>query len=149
MTLAPLLIALGALQAPNPCDAPRSAYPPCVGVPVVLWFCGPIATGPLTYAIAVDGIQQPATGTLVRYGYNVYGQHLEAPNDVSQGGQVQYITPGTVTMQTPGAHTVTVTYGSGQVASMPMIGATTVTSVTEFGPDGKPLVTACPAVARQ
>jgi hypothetical protein len=149
MTMFLLALTFTSSQAINPCDLTRLMRPPCLGVPVTLWICGPPATGPLTHAIAVDGILQPSPGLLVRYGYDVNGHHLEVPDDVSQGGSVQYVTPGQIVLWTPGPHTVTVTYGAGQAVAFPLLGATSVISPTQIDPaTGNLMVSACPSVAR-
>lgn len=149
MLLVPLLVVLAVAQGTNACDGgtPR-VYPLCIGERLVLWTCAAPTLGALGYTVSLDGIAQPG-GTLVRYGFNTWGQHLEAPFDVSATGRVQYVTSHPVTLTTPGAHTVTVTYGAGQTVAIPLLGVTSVTSLTQFGPDGQPLISECPSAARR
>ncbi len=146
MTGAVALLALALTsQGQNICDRAFAVYDMCIGEPVFVPFCGPPVTDTSVHTIAVDGVNVPVTGPLVRYGYTMLGQHLEAPNDVALNGLVFYKTSTPVVFATSGQHIITIDYGPAHTRVVrPMNGATEVKSLI----DGT-TITVCPSAAPQ
>jgi hypothetical protein len=140
-----LSTAIGAMQGAHWCDYAHRVHDPCIGVAIGVPFCGPPLTDLRIRSIAVDGVPVPVAGPLVRYGYNQYGQHLEAPNDLSATGQVLYFSSTPILFQTVGGHTVTITYGP-----TPTTVSVLMKAVSEVGDiTGTGTITICPSAALQ
>lgn len=89
-------------------------YNPLVGVASVLFFCGPKALDPVTYAVTIDGAPVPSPGRLLIAHYEY--SELQRP-DAGKNDLVPYVGPGPlVSMPTDGPHRVRVVYGANKVA---------------------------------
>ncbi len=138
-----LALAVSSAQGQNVCDRAFAVYDVCIGERVQVPFCGLPVTDTSSHRITVDGANVPVTGPLVRYGYNVYGQHLDAPNDVGLNGLAFYTTSTPIVFTTSGQHTITIEYGPAKTrVDVKMNGATAVKSII----DGT-TITMCPASA--
>lgn len=144
MTGVLLALALGlSSQGQNVCDRAFAIYDVCIGERVQVPFCGPPVADTSAQRMTVDGVNVPIAGPLVRYGYNVYGQHLEAPEDLGLNGLAFYITSTPIVFTTSGQHVITIEYGPSKTrVDVKMNGATAVKSII----DGT-TITLCPSSA--
>ena len=127
-----LAAALGSMQGQNVCDRAFAVYDVCIGERVHVPFCGPVVSDTSAHTIAVDGVAVPVVGPLVRYGYNVYGQHLEAPGDVGLNGLAFYTTSTPIVFTASGQHVITIVYGPAKTSvTVRMNGATAVKSIVD------------------
>lgn len=99
-------------------------YNPIVGQAHTLAFCGDLAQEPLDCTLTIDAVVAacPKPLQLVRY---FYGDAWKGV--CGQNGQCAYVAPGTITLPSPGPHTIRVVYGADKkVATFTWIGSTCV-----------------------